>query len=244
MNKLLSANFMRLKKNKIFWIGMAFMLAIGIFAPIKRYMDMQETGFIYNIDNGFFGCTQIVSIIMAIFCSLFIGTEHNDGTIRNKIITGQKRAIIYLSNIITSSIVGVLMCVIYFLPYLCIGIPLLGFFSADIKIILLFSLIVFLLSIAYSSIFTLIAMLCPYKAVVSVLCMLLAYVFFLTGIILNAMLEQPERINSYTLDKNNNLITEEIPNPKYLEGAKKELVQALYDITPGGQEYNASYWKL
>ena len=33
MSKLLSANFMRLKKDKFFWIGIIFMFAAGVLYP-------------------------------------------------------------------------------------------------------------------------------------------------------------------------------------------------------------------
>lgn len=46
MGKLLSANFIRLRKDKFFWIGMVFMCVAGIVIPIMRYMDMQR--FNYN----------------------------------------------------------------------------------------------------------------------------------------------------------------------------------------------------
>ncbi len=235
MSKLLSANFMRLKKSMSFWIGMIIMSAAGIIAPIKRYTDMRNIGFGQNIEIGLFGCIQVVGVIMAVFCSLFIGTEHSDGTIRNKIITGQRRTTIYLSNVIISSIVGELMCAVYFIPYLCIGIPLLGGFSVDMKIILLFALTVFLLAIVFSSVFTLIAMLCQRKAVVVVRCMLFAYGFLLTGVLLNAMLEEPETITTYSLNEDKEMVSEEILNPRYLEGTKRAIVQTLYDINPGGQ---------
>lgn len=91
MSKLLSASFIRLKKDKFFWIGMAFMAVAGMFIPIMRYMDMRKTQTINNIDNGFFSCAFFIGIVMAVFCSLFIGTEYSDGTIRNKVIVGQKK---------------------------------------------------------------------------------------------------------------------------------------------------------
>ena len=55
MSKLLSANFIRLKKDKFFWSGLVFMLAAGIFFPVMRYMDLRQTQTVNRIDNGFFG---------------------------------------------------------------------------------------------------------------------------------------------------------------------------------------------
>ena len=113
MNKLLSANFFRLRKNKCFWGSLAFMFVIGIASPLLRYRDMKQSGYINNLDNGFFMCALFIGIILAVFCSLFIGTEHNDGTIRNKIIVGQKRETIYLSNMVTCSIIAITMCIVF-----------------------------------------------------------------------------------------------------------------------------------
>lgn len=54
MSKLLSAGFIRLRKDKIFWIALIFMFGAGVFFPVMRYIDMQKSGYINNIDNGFF----------------------------------------------------------------------------------------------------------------------------------------------------------------------------------------------
>ena len=101
MTKLLSANFFRLKKNKCFWVCMIFMLAAGVFFPVMRYVDMQKSGTVNTLDNGFFACALFIGVLASVFCSLFIGTEYSDGTIRNKVVVGQKRSAIYLSNLIT-----------------------------------------------------------------------------------------------------------------------------------------------
>ena len=118
MGKLLSANFIRLRKDKFFWIGMVFMCVAGIFIHIMRYMDMKSFNYIGSIDSGFFTCSILIGIIAAVFCSLFIGTEFSDGTIRNKVIIGRTRISIYWSNFITCSVVSIAMCVLYFIAYL------------------------------------------------------------------------------------------------------------------------------
>jgi len=234
MSKLLYANFMRLKRDKSFWIEMAFMFAMGIFFPIIRYTDMKQTGAINNIDKGFFGCALFIGIIMAVFCSLFIGTEYSDGTMRNKIVVGHKRASIYLVNFITSAIVSTAMSVMFFLPYLCIGVPLLGFFEMDIKLILLFLLAVLVLAVAFSSIFTLISMLNHNKAISAISCILLAFLLLFVGVQINKMLSEPKTNMGLTMSENGQEY-KELPNPKYLEDKERNVVQFFYDFVPGGQ---------
>ncbi len=235
MNKLLYANILRLKKDKFFWIGFAFMLAAGIVIPVKKYADMVQMNSVSKLDNGFCSSALFIGIIMAVFCSMFIGTEYSDGTIRNKIIVGQKRTAIYLANLITSAVVSVVMCVAFILPYLCVGIPLLGFFAADIRLILLFELTVLCLAVAFSSVFALIAMTCQNKATMAVICILLAFGFLVAGGILNGMLGAPKTISMYSMSIDGVPVSTEEPNPKYLEGAKREIIQTFYDVIPGGQ---------
>ena len=38
---------------------------------------------------------------------------------------------------ITCSVIAITMCIVFFVPYLSVGIPLLGFFTADVKLIML-----------------------------------------------------------------------------------------------------------
>jgi ABC-2 type transport system permease protein len=235
MNKLVSANFMHLKKDKIFWIAAISMFIAGTAFPLIKYMDMKQSGYINNLDNGFFACALLVGIVIAVFCSLFIGTEHSDGTIRNKIIVGQNRIGIYLSDLITCAIVAIIICCAFFIPFLGIGIPLLGFFVTDVKVILLIGLAVIVLSITFSSIFTLIALLCTNKAIISVVCILLAFGLLFTGAMLDKMLDAPETILSYSIGESGEPAAKEVKNPKYLEGTQREIVQFLYDVVPGGQ---------
>lgn len=234
MSKLLSANLMRLKKDKVFWIAFGFMFAAGIIFPVMIYRDMVRTGIINTIDNVFFHYAMFIGILMAVFCSFFVGTEYSDGTIRNKVVAGKKRIDIYCSNFITCAVVSLLICAGFFTPYLCIGIPLLGFFTADIKIVLLFAVTVVALSVAFSSIFNLIAMLSSNKAVTAVICILAAFLLLFTGIKLNGMMNEPETVLGMTIGDNGEQ-HEEMPNPDYLNDDERKIVQFFYDFIPGGQ---------
>ena len=52
-------------------------------------------------------------VVLSAFCSLFVGAEYSDGTIRNKIAVGHSRAAVYLANLVTCSAAGVLICLGY-----------------------------------------------------------------------------------------------------------------------------------
>ncbi len=235
MIKLLSANFSRLIKDKVFWIGIAVMLAVGILLPVMGYADARRYGYVANIDGRFFTCSMFVGVIVAIFCSLYIGTEYSDGTIRNKIVIGHKRYSIYLANFITVATVGVAMCAAYFIAHLCLGLPLLGAFVSDAKTVVLFVLVVLLFTCAFSSIFVCVSMLCSNKAVSAIVCVLFAVAIVLIGLMLNGMLEAPRTVSSYVMGEDGVPVIAEIPNPKYLDGAMRAFVQTVYDILPGGQ---------
>lgn len=235
MIKLLSADFLRLKQNKVFWGGLILMAAWGAFMPVKMHADAVQSGYVDRIENGFFACAMFVGVVLAVFCSLFMGTEYHDGTIRNKIITGGRRSAIYLANAAVSFTAGFALCAAYLLPYLCLGVPVMGAFSAPGKMILLTELTVLLLAAAFSSVFTCVAMTCQNKAATAVICILLAFGSLMTGMVLNQMLEAPETHIVYSLGDDGELASSEAPNPKYLEGTKREIVQTLYDINPGGQ---------
>lgn len=234
MSRLLSASFLRLRKDKLFWIGMLFMVAAGIFIPVMRYMDMQRSQYTVTIDNGFFVGSILIGIVSAAFCSLFIGTEYNDGTIRNKVVVGHTRVSIYMVNFITVAVASVVMCVVYFIAYLCVGIPLLGFFEMEIKTALLLALAVFMLAIAFSSIFTLISMLNQNKAITAVICIFMAFSLLFIGAQLNKSLNEPETNTGMAMTENG-METQELPNPKYLDEDARKVVQFFYDLLPGGQ---------
>ena len=126
MSNLLYANFSRMVKNKLFLIGIGFMFFAGSFLCYQQYRQLVGYGTHVKLDSTFFQYTIMIGVISAIFCSLFVGVEYNDGTIRNKLIAGHKRTAIYLSNLIVNIVASFLMCFSYMLANVVVGIPLIG----------------------------------------------------------------------------------------------------------------------
>ncbi len=237
MNKLLFANLARLKKDTTFWTGMAFMFVVGIARPISTYYDKIRWNYNFTFENSFFVYVVFMAILSSVFCSLFIGTEYSNGTIRNKLIVGHKRSDIYLSNLFLCLAASFFMCVSYLIPNFCIGFPLLGVFTIPLRLVLGIIGCIFILSIAFTSIFTMISMLSQSKSTAAVICILGVFMLMFTGIILNGRLSEPEFYN------NNFFMTDEgviqsgaaSPNPAYVKGFKRDVYEFLMDFLPGGQ---------
>lgn len=237
MSKLLSANIMRLWKEKVFWIVIAVVFTLGAAIPISIKITEIRLGVFNSIDPVFGQFAMFIGVVLAIFCSFFVGKEYSDGTIRNKIICGKKRVDIYFANFVTCTVVSLMLCAAFFLPYLGIGIPLIGSFNMEKEIVFWLFLTVIFLSIAFASIFNLISMLSTSKAVTATVCILLTFLFLYMGFQFRGMLNQPEIIDGTAYDENGVAYkeVEDFPNPEYLQGGERQVVQFLFNLMPGGQ---------
>lgn len=244
MSKLLSANFMRVKKNKPFWGCIIFMLFLGISLPIAQYMQVEELNQtrqeVYEtvLDQQFFTFVMFIGLVASVFCGLFLGTEYSDGTIRNKVVVGHTRNGIYLANLITCMIASLVMCLTFIISYLAVGYPLLGGFHLEIKQILLLTLASFMVAVVFSSIYTLIAMNNQNKAAIAVACVLFAFISMFGGQLIESRLNEPEMWEAYSYTTDTGQVVEQPAerNPRYLEGAARDFYEFLHDLLPGDQQ--------
>ena len=131
MYKLLNASFSRLRKNKIFLGLVILTLIIAAFMLISEYLDKVKYSSVFGISSNttdilLMKFINIVGFFIAIFTSLFVGAEYSDGTIRNKIVAGHSRKNIYLSNLIVSIVVGLILEFIYLIIISIVAIPVFG----------------------------------------------------------------------------------------------------------------------
>ena len=128
------------------------------------------------------------------------------------------------------------MSAAYILPHTLLGFLLLGKADASIKTIILYTLLVFALSVAFCAIFTLISMLCQNKAYSAAACILLTFALFFAGIRITSALNEPEYYSAYSFTENGVTTSEDAaPNPNYIGGTKREVYKFLKDFTSGGQ---------
>jgi len=146
MINLLKVDFKRILKDKLLIIVCIIALVMSLFMPllfkgITQIGGGLEDGLsIENVSLGFFSnafaAGSNVGLILPIFVAIIINKDFSYGTIRNKIICGNKRSSIFLSTFITSATITVAIMIIQALITLIATIVLFGgvkFSGSDIS---------------------------------------------------------------------------------------------------------------
>lgn len=123
MLNLLKADFYKLFKSKLTYISLIIfiilsLLLIVLYKGISIIGDTYSEGFEISgksIMFGSFSLTNNTGLLIPIFAGIFTISDIKHGTIRNKILFGQNRIKIYISNLIVSSFYCVLSALISFL---------------------------------------------------------------------------------------------------------------------------------
>lgn len=240
MNRLLSANFTRLRKSKVFWLGVIAMIGFGAFLPISNYMDeirfreFTDYEFTNPFDNVLFGYSLAIGVLCAIFISLFLGTEYSDGTIRNKLIVGKTRASIYFSNLITNIAAALFMCLCYLGSVCAVGIPLCDKIDMEISLVLKIIAASLVMVIAFCSVCTMLSMIIQSKAIMAIISITSIFVLMFGSAIISGRLNQPKNFGySEITDGVEKVISE--PNSYYVGGTKRKVYIFLNDFLPTSQ---------
>lgn len=239
MSKLLSANFTRLWRSKVFWVLEGFCFAFGVFVYTLVAINTRNIGqgwLEYEAHSYFYFQILYIAVVIAIFACFFIGTDYSDGTIRNKMIVGHSREMIYLSFFFTVLTAAFFFVLAYLLAVLLIGLPFSGVAVLTHVEAQPWRIMNFLLTaIAYAAIFTLLSMLDSNKARNVVVSLLLACVLIFAGLYFYGKVSAPEYIQMVTPQSDGSLLLQDgPPNPEYLTGMTRMVYHWITLILPSG----------
>lgn len=239
MIKLLNAGFTRLRKNKLFRLLIIFSIGLAVLMVYTSYRDMKTYGDVVEVEQLMLNYSTIIGIVVAVFTSLFLGVEYSDGAIRNKISIGHKRANIYLSNLIITVMTGVFSYLLLVAVVAMIGIPLFGGITVSFSKLLVLLGCILITVIAYSGIFTFIAMMISNKTITAIVTIMLAFGAMVTALSCFYVLEAPEFIENAIIQNGDTGELEIVqePNPKYPSETKRKVYQTMLDINPAGQMF-------
>lgn len=125
MNKLLRANFARLKYSLSFCVCVIISCFEGLFNIFMCCLS--SAGQPFSLAPFF--CGSNTMFYTSVFIPLFIGTEYSDLTMRNKLVVGHTKKAVYISNFITAAVCTLIIYTSYWLPAFTVGL----FFGGEIN---------------------------------------------------------------------------------------------------------------
>lgn len=236
MNKLLSAGFARLWKSKPFWLGMIACPGAIVCCLSSNYHDMKLGYFTTSLDAYVYGIFMLIGVFTAIFAALFLGTEYSDGTVRNKLISGHSRTVVYFSSLVVCFVSSLFVSLTSVLITFAVGIPLFGLPQTPLPALIAGYGCGILMIAALSGLFNLAAMLITNKPVASIFCTVGFFALLFLTVIIVQRLEAPEIISGgYEMTVDGRVLPQEpVPNPHYLRGTARTIHEFLRDLLPMG----------
>lgn len=243
MRKLLSANFSRLWRSKIFWVLEALSAILGAVFYILAIINTKNIGENWYFASGnyyFYIGLVIVGAIMAVFSAFYIGSEYDQGTIRNKLNVGCTRNSIYLANLIIVVTAGVLFTMTHIASSVVVGLPFLGGLMWDALAPIGWRIpTAMVMLLCYAAVFTFIAMQDSNKSRSLIISFVFALVIIIGGLYIYGALQEPEFTTRMVMQEDGSYLRQEgIPNSRYIRGAARTAYTFIEACIPSTQGLN------
>ena len=242
MSKLISANFSRLWKSRVFWVLEGISALVGMIFYGLAVMNTRNIGTDWYLGNGnyyFFLGVIYIGLVMAVFCSFYVGTEYADGTLRNKLVVGHSRGEIYLSNLVVVFVAGLLFTMTHIVASLCVGLPFLGGLIWESLAPVGWRMVgCVILILCYGTIFTFFAMLDGSKSRNVIVSFSLALAIILAGLFITGRLQEPEFISRMVMQEDGSFLRQDgIPNDLYISGTTRTIYTFIDAVLPSSQAF-------
>ena len=243
MRKLLSANFSRLWRSKIFWVLETLSAILGAVFYILSNINTKNIGENWYLASGnyyFFIGLVIVGAIMAVFSAFYIGPEYDQGTIRNKLNVGCTRNSIYLANLIIVVTAGVLFTMTHIAASVVVGLPFLGGLMWDALAPIGWRIpTAMVMLLCYAAVFTFIAMQDSNKSRSLIISFVFALVIIIGGLYIYGALQEPEFTTRMVMQEDGSYLRQEgIPNSRYIRGTARTVYTFIEACIPSTQGLN------
>lgn len=233
MYNLINASFTRLRKNKLFWsiIFISILVAFWVIYDNYKYVLPENSKLEYMLMKYMI----IIGFCISIFISLFVGIEHENGTIKNQIIAGHSRFKIYLSNLIVSIISALTFQIVFMIVVSCVSIPRIGGIKIPIDEFMYLLLATIMTIVSYSAFFNFVTMLCSNITISAVFCVVSVIVMFLMVFNLSATADSKEFYENTIINMDGEIISTEIlRNDDYPGDFKRDVSKVMMYLIPAG----------
>ena len=238
MNKLMRAGLFRLRRDRVFWLCLGAMVVVAagqMTMGVQQSRVMAAEGYTVMLAGSFFPLVQAVMVCISVFTGLYLGTDHSEGALRNRMMVGHSRGRIYLAGLGTA-MTGTLCFLAAWL--LGGGLPVLlhrELWQMGAGQTGLYILVALFSALALTSILTLVGMLAEKKSTAAVVSILLALGLVLVSTWLYSRLLEPEMESGLIITAGGMEWGDPTPNPRYVSGALRQVFQGLLNLLPTGQ---------
>ena len=197
---------MRLFKNKTLYLCVCVQAVMAFFSIFPYRND-------FIIENIFYGNSTVSMLLSAVFVPLFLGTEHSDKTIRNKIISGHTRFGIYSASFVTAAVGILIICLAPLVTAFIMALPFGGHFGSSPAEFVLYFTVLTAANMAMCGVYLISAMLVTSRA---------------NNIVLTLVIWFGAIFIAATVD-------EFLKMPQISDGVLRNILRCVYDFTPVGQ---------
>lgn len=235
MRDLLRANTYRLPRSGAFRVCTLAVALLSVYVCVNQKLESAAYDFVVNVDKLVFGFPVVlIGPALAIFTCFFVGVEHSDGVVRNKLTTGHSRGEVYLANFITCVEVGVFLELVSMALLAALGGPLFGGFQMEPGLLAMALLNSLLLTVCWAALFNMLAMLISNRTVNAVVSVLLVVLLFMAAVAILETLQAPEFVTSGEFI-DGQVVLSELPNPRYLLPEQRAPYEWAMCLLPTGQ---------
>ena len=237
MRKLLSANFSRLWKEKIFWLAAAFMtIGSACFSWMSYHTAMKNTGLDFYVEDMMFNMLPMMGFVFVFFISMRLGTEFDEHTIRNKLIVGYNRTQVYFAEYVTCLIASLILFAGMILFSTISGWFFFRKLQFDWLKLVFLLLCCILIAAVFSAMSVAICMNVHNKAVSLVVSLIFLFaILLLASFCISALAEEPTIYSYVSITMDGVQFGDLIDNPAYIDGAQRTLYEFIADLLPTGQ---------
>ncbi len=237
MFKLLSANFSRLWKEKMFWLAFAFMtIGSACFSWMSYNTALRNTGQQFYVEDMMFNMLPMMGFVFVFFISMRLGTEFDEHTIRNKLVVGYNRTQVYFAEYITCFIGSLVLMAVMLLFSGLSGYILFRQFQMEWMEVILLVICCVLMASVFSAMSVGICMNVRSKATSLVVSIVFLFaIVLLASFCINALAEVPTTYSYINITMDGVQFGDMVDNPAYVDGVQRTVYEFIADALPTGQ---------
>lgn len=238
MNDLMGAGLFRLRRDKVLWVCGAAVLLLSMAVVLnggRQYRAMAAEGYLVELAGCLFQPVPAIGICAAVFTGLFLGSDHSEGALRNRLIVGHSREQVYLSELGVSLTAALVLVTAWLVGG---GIPAL--FNRELWGLgpgptVLLVLVTLGSTLALTSVLTVVGILAEKRSTAAVATILLTMGALMLSTWLYARLLEPEMESGLIITAAGMEWGDPTPNPRYVGGTPRQACELLLDVLPTGQ---------